>query len=298
MKLSLSPNVAVPSRKIVSVSTQTTDTAFALCARCSATQTTLVSAASLVTELCHRHKLKSHFSSCDWNALAKVGGIELKKWLESFQIDMKSLEMDKYLLEDVTSERDQLVENECLLKSEVEKLQTHIETLEVVYYIASYYSKLLHLGICFFPQMTVQENRKSSEIALSRSNNKLQIVQSNSHEMYSKNHHIRRELKSSQMEITHLAAVVTELGMLSRLYLQSYAHYYPYFHPPENSRSAIEEELSRVKSHELELEKSKKKLEEQFESLVMQSQEVLDDKQIELNKSKLNNQTLEKKLEV
>lgn len=51
-------------------------------------------------------------------------------------------------------------------------------------------------------------------------------------------------------------------------------------------------------SHGQELLSAKRNLEVQLESVMRQSQEALDDRQVELNKSKLYNQTLEKRYEV
>lgn len=53
-----------------------------------------------------------------------------------------------------------------------------------------------------------------------------------------------------------------------------------------------------MESHEQELQSAKQDLEIQLESVMRQSQEALLDRQVELNKSKLYNQTLEKRYEV
>lgn len=53
-----------------------------------------------------------------------------------------------------------------------------------------------------------------------------------------------------------------------------------------------------METQERELKSAKQHLEEQLESVIRQSQEALNDRQVELNKSKMYNRTLEKKYEV
>ncbi len=57
-------------------------------------------------------------------------------------------------------------------------------------------------------------------------------------------------------------------------------------------------ELCALESREQELKTAKQDLEAQLSSVVKQSRETLNDSQIELNKSKMHNQSLEKKYEV
>ena len=124
-------------QEMISVWTQTTDTAFALCARCSATQQTLADAAHLVTSMCEKHKLESNFSSCDWVALAKLGGMELSKWTKALQKSLEALDKNTCHLQDkiegLASERDllqEIVQESQALKSQmtdqVNSLKVHI----------------------------------------------------------------------------------------------------------------------------------------------------------------------------
>lgn len=53
-----------------------------------------------------------------------------------------------------------------------------------------------------------------------------------------------------------------------------------------------------MEGHEWELKTAKQDLEDQLESVMRQSQEALNDRQVELNKSKLYGQTLDKKFKV
>ena len=53
-----------------------------------------------------------------------------------------------------------------------------------------------------------------------------------------------------------------------------------------------------METREQELQDAKQNLEDQLESVMRQSQEALNDRQLELNKSKMYTQTLEKKYEV
>lgn len=66
----------------------------------------------------------------------------------------------------------------------------------------------------------------------------------------------------------------------------------------EDSRGQLEVELHVMESRKQELQSAKQNLEIQIESVIRQSQEALNDRQVELNKSKLYNQTLEKRFEV
>jgi ElaB/YqjD/DUF883 family membrane-anchored ribosome-binding protein len=53
-----------------------------------------------------------------------------------------------------------------------------------------------------------------------------------------------------------------------------------------------------VETREQELKDTKQNLDDQLESVMRQSQEALNDREVELKKSKMHNQTLEKKYEV
>ena len=119
----------------VSTSTQTTDTAFALCVRCSNTQQTLIEVAGSIATLCHEQNEKSSMAEVDWLALAKVDGLELGKWRECLKTDLCSVsELCRRLKEKVRG-----LELECdthklmigKLENEMEQLSTQMDTLQV-----------------------------------------------------------------------------------------------------------------------------------------------------------------------
>lgn len=123
--------------EVVDVSTQTTDTAFALCAQCSATQLGLVESAQLMAELCERHGLQSSFSSCDWSALEKVGGLEVGKWCQAVEIDVGALDKAICSLSErvkaLSLERDELCENVHQLEVNSLALNSQLEALKVLF---------------------------------------------------------------------------------------------------------------------------------------------------------------------
>ena len=118
------------------MSTQTTDTAFALCARCSRTQETLVSVASSVSVLCHEEGLASTLAKVDWEALAKVGGMELGKWNGSLKTDLSSIGEHCYRLKETIAEleleRDTHKTTVGQLESEIQQLSNQMDTLQVL----------------------------------------------------------------------------------------------------------------------------------------------------------------------
>ena len=117
------------------VSTQTTDTAFALCARCSQTQDTLISVASSVSMLCHEQGLTSSMAKVDWEGLAKVGGLELGKWNGNLKIDLSSIgEHCCRLKETITElelERDRHKKLVSQLEGEIKQLSHQMDILQV-----------------------------------------------------------------------------------------------------------------------------------------------------------------------
>lgn len=129
---------SVPTKKVVETSeicTQTTETAFMLCAHCSTIQSALVNTASQVTGLCGAHSLRSRFAIYDWEALVKKGGIDIVTWSDSLRVDMVALEDEANSLigkvEGLTSERDKLKKQVALLKEKNQSLDIHINALKV-----------------------------------------------------------------------------------------------------------------------------------------------------------------------
>ena len=117
------------------MSTQTTDTAFALCVRCSQTQETLVSVASSVSLLCHEEGVTSNLAKVDWEALAKVGGMELGKWNGNLKTDLCSIGEHccrlKETIAELELERDAHKKTVGQLESEIQQLSQQMDTLQV-----------------------------------------------------------------------------------------------------------------------------------------------------------------------
>lgn len=117
------------------VSTQTTVTAFALCAKCSESHSILVNAANSLVSVVSKHGQKSIMSSTDWSAMAEVGGLELEGWMKAFDSDLGSLdafcEKQEERISKLAGERDLLRETVGKLESESQSLGTQIESLQV-----------------------------------------------------------------------------------------------------------------------------------------------------------------------
>lgn len=119
------------------MSTQTTVTAFALCARCSQTQETLISVASSVSVLCHEEGLESSLAKVDWEALAKIGGMELGKWNGNLKTDLCSIGEHccrlKEAIAELELERDAHKRTVGQLEREIQQLSNQMDTLQVTH---------------------------------------------------------------------------------------------------------------------------------------------------------------------
>ena len=120
--------------KCTTVSTQTTETAFALCVKCSSTQSTLVSAAGRLAELCRSLHLPSLMARTDWEREAEIGGLEPGRWGEAMATDLAAIdsrsralgEMVDNLGEELTRQK----ELERALKSKISRLMSESESLQ------------------------------------------------------------------------------------------------------------------------------------------------------------------------
>ena len=117
------------------ICTQTTETAFMLCAQCSITQAALVDSADLISGLCKASNLRSMFAIYDWNTLVKRGGIEIIKWCDSLKVDTSALKgniialVDK--LEVLTSDKEKLKNQVAHLKEKNQSLDNHLNAVKV-----------------------------------------------------------------------------------------------------------------------------------------------------------------------
>ena len=132
---SSSPHSLHPASQQATVSTQTTDTAFALCVRCSGTQDTLLQVTDSVSALCREQDLQSSMDTVDWKALAQVDGLELSKWRRVFQSDLCVIGEHccrmKEKVAELELERDGHKVTAGKLESEIEQLSSQMDSLQV-----------------------------------------------------------------------------------------------------------------------------------------------------------------------
>ncbi len=121
------------------MSTQTTETGFALCLQCTGTHQTLVELADTVINVASTHKLKSELSTKDWAGLVSVGGLDTREWAECFTTDLKALshrarsqECRVKELEEQLAERREVV---LAMEGEITSLTAHVNHLQVTKYI-------------------------------------------------------------------------------------------------------------------------------------------------------------------
>lgn len=134
----------VPLPEVATISTQTTDTAFALCAQCSDTQLALVNSAHLITGLCKRHTLKPRFSAYNWKSLAMTGGIDIASWCAALRTDVAALDDSTRSLlqktEALTIEKNELEKRVIRLKSKNQTLDVQLTSLKVSWVLATIFN--------------------------------------------------------------------------------------------------------------------------------------------------------------
>lgn len=182
----------------VSVSTQTTDTAFALCARCAETHTSLVSIAASLSGLCSKHQLVSTLATTDWETLASVGGLELNKWEGALERDLASV--DSYC--DNLANRIESLSSELAIEREtIGKLEEE--------------SKLLSSQIDSL-QESIEQMQRRSESSLSQSREtfaaQLRRLEVANRKQEGRSRRLAEELNAAQKQEAHLRALVAELG--------------------------------------------------------------------------------------
>ena len=98
-------------------------------------QETFISVASSVSVLCHEEGLTSSLAEVDWEALAKVGGMELGKWNGNLKIDLCSIGEHccrlKETIAELELERDTHKKTVCQLEIEIQQLSQQMDTLQV-----------------------------------------------------------------------------------------------------------------------------------------------------------------------
>ncbi len=137
--LSFSTNPLIKSSPLLSssinVSTQTTETGFALCIQCSDTHRTLAELAQTVSTVSSTHQLPSALSARDWVGLASVGGLDTGDWAERFKRDLNALSSHTTLqecrvkeLEEELAEKKDIVR---IMEDDINSLRAHINHLQV-----------------------------------------------------------------------------------------------------------------------------------------------------------------------
>lgn len=183
----------------VSTWTQTTETAFALCARCSDTQDCLVSIAASISDLCSKHRLCSALASTDWRDLARVGGLELSTWEGAFRKDVDSIEGYCSQLEaradKLACESDAHREETARIEAESTSLRSQIHSL----------------------QSAMHEIQQKNECSLAQSRktfaSQLRILEEANSREEMRNARLSEKLNGTQKQVTHFRALVAQLGM-------------------------------------------------------------------------------------
>ena len=116
------------------VSTQTAETAFAMCVRCSSTLSALSSAGARVQEFCFSLELPSQLSVTDWEREAQSGSLDPGKWLEKVESDMETIKKACWgKLDELSSLRESLCNQqsrEDTLQSQLSQLSQRIRDME------------------------------------------------------------------------------------------------------------------------------------------------------------------------
>ena len=184
----------------VSVSTQTIETAFALCARCSETQNCLVSIADRVSVVCSRHTQETEpaLAATDWGRLAKVGGLELGEWERALHEDLSTF--DGYC---------------CKLEDSCARLALEIDTQKEVIESLQSESSVLTSQINSL-RTDSEELRQRSEASLARSKEEstrqqreLQLAVG---QLEARNGELAGKLSAVREQEAHLRSCVAQLG--------------------------------------------------------------------------------------
>ena len=121
---------AQPPPSHATVSTQTAETAFALCVRCYSTLFELTTAAGGLQELCNSLQVMSHMAEKNWEREAELGVLEPREWGEVMSKDLKAIKTHSLAQEkELKCLRDLLAQQ----KSHEEKLQSDLSCLSLQY---------------------------------------------------------------------------------------------------------------------------------------------------------------------
>ena len=137
------PSHHLPTNHKVSVSTQTTETAFALCIRCSETQDTFIDVADSMASLCREQELQSSLAGTDWKALAEVDGLDISLWRKHWKTDICCISEHcsrlRGTIGELERERDTHKMMVGKLESEIEQLSCQMDRLQVLYCATRHY---------------------------------------------------------------------------------------------------------------------------------------------------------------
>ena len=120
--------------KCATVSTQTAETTFAMCVRCSSTLRSLTLAAGRLQDLCVSLHLPSRLSKTDWEREAESGTLDPGKWGEEVETDIEAIErVSRAKEEELASLRESLAEQSSqgkMLNSQLSHLSLQLNSLQ------------------------------------------------------------------------------------------------------------------------------------------------------------------------
>ncbi len=192
---------AVANGPRVNASTQTTETAFALCARCSETQNSLVGIASSISKLCTEFERESFLADTDWSSLAKVGGVVAAEWERALRKDLETLSGCNHELthrcRQLTSEISDQWETIRVLDSGSKLLSSELNTLKE----------------------SIDEVERRSEASLAATRKgffaRVKVLEEARERGEAENRRTREQLNAAQRKEAQLRALVTDLGECS-----------------------------------------------------------------------------------
>ncbi len=188
-----------PGGRGVNTSTQTVETAFALCVRCSETQICLVSVASSISQLCCECERESILAGTDWRSLAEVGGLSVAEWEGALGKDLETLKGCNR----------ELKEKRQLLTSE---LSEHRETIEVL----RTESELLRSELSDL-HASISEVERRGELSLAETRKELSVKLTSLEEARESAEEGRRRLRealnAAQQKEAQLRSMVADLGL-------------------------------------------------------------------------------------
>lgn len=265
------------------MSTQTAETAFALCVRCASSQTALASAAETLKELCFCLQLPSLMAETDWNSEAETGILEPKKWGTSMTADLARIKTYSLAQQrELETLKDEVAQQKSLyeyLQSKTAQLSVQCEILERTV-AESKRDHMKELAICHESASARLSEMKAAQEMIQECSNRLE-----------------EELSSVQQEKAKLRASLDDMGE-SEVAVKTYLILFPC---AERKNFSLHAELSEVQDHNTALSQSQTAVQDQLDQLhteLNQCREELEANRLQLNKMSLLNHTIERKNKV